>query len=304
MNIYPKGTPPRDPRDASRSDLRGDPPVGPSEPGRRERHRADHALAEEAQGAGEDGEFRFADVLRTLWAHKWSLATMTLLGMGLAWLYVSTETPRYTATARVVLETSREQVLNFESVVPRMSTDYTAMNTEVLNLRSQTLMAQVVDALDLTEDPEFNPHLRAPPEWKETIGYNDLMAALGRAPEPRPAPEPAQARATAAAILGGKVEVSIVPSTYAFDVDVETQAARKSAVQRKHRNLHREPAADQVPGGERRLGMARRARRRAQGGAGGGREPGEGVLGRSRSARRGHRRRELAAAQEHARAPG
>lgn len=221
MNIHPKGPPPSGPRD--------DPSAGAPEPARRERYRADHALAEEAQEAGGDGEFRLSSVLQTLWAYKWPLAVMTLLGMGLAWLYVSTETPLYTASARVVLEARQERMVDFESVVPQLSTDWTAMNTEILNLRSKTLMVQVVDALDLTADPEFNPHLREPPEWKETTGYNDLMAALGRVPEPRPAPTPARARATAAAILGGKVRVSIVPNTYAFEVAVETQAPRKSA---------------------------------------------------------------------------
>jgi uncharacterized protein involved in exopolysaccharide biosynthesis len=71
-------------------------------------------------------------------------------------------TPRYTATASVVLDTRKTNVTNVQQVMSDMPTDASAVATEVEILKSGQLAERVVKALDLDQDPEFNPALRKP----------------------------------------------------------------------------------------------------------------------------------------------
>lgn len=174
--------------------------------------------------------FSFSSILGTLWENRWLLAATTGLALAIAVLHVETETPLYTASAEVVLETQRENVVNVESVVPQRSLSYLTVNTEARVFRSYELMRSTVEALSLEEDPEFNPALRQPPQWKTLVGYDGLREAIGLAPEPRPAmPTLEQARDTATGILLSKVSISVVPETLIFRVAVTTEAPGKSA---------------------------------------------------------------------------
>ena len=56
-------------------------------------------------------------------------------------------------------------------------------------LRSRGLMDRTIEALALEQDPEFNFLLRPTPAWKEMIGYDRIMTALGVAADPVPTPE-------------------------------------------------------------------------------------------------------------------
>ena len=72
-------------------------------------------------------------------------------------------TPRYTAEVDILLEGSRDTMTAaLESVLPRASTDITALNSQVQVLRSRSLARDVVQRLGLAEDPEFNRTLQPP----------------------------------------------------------------------------------------------------------------------------------------------
>lgn len=69
-------------------------------------------------------------------------------------------TPRYTASATVALERGAENVLKVDQVVPDIAPDSASVDTEVEALKSPNLAGKVVDALQLTRYPEFNPSLK------------------------------------------------------------------------------------------------------------------------------------------------
>jgi exopolysaccharide transport family protein len=69
-------------------------------------------------------------------------------------------TPRYTATATVMIDTRKHDVSNIEEVMSGLPADSSAVDTEVEILKSRTLAERVVDALKLDNDPEFNAKLR------------------------------------------------------------------------------------------------------------------------------------------------
>lgn len=180
-----------------------------------------------AERSGEEDEISFANLISTAWASKWTILGVAILITALAVFYVWHATRLYTATASLVLETQQQDLLALENALPGFSSDDEALNTEVLVLRSRSLLGQVADELSLQEDPEFNPSLRPIPIWKEWVGYNDMMNALGRSAAP---PTPEKVRKTAIEILREqKLSISIVPKTFAIEIAIETQSREKSS---------------------------------------------------------------------------
>lgn len=91
-------------------------------------------------------------------------------------------TPKYTATASVMLDTRKERVSNVEEVLSGLPADSSAVDTEVEVLKSRQLAERVVKSLKLEEDPEFNIALRKPSGVKMVLGgIGSLLGA--KAPE-------------------------------------------------------------------------------------------------------------------------
>ncbi len=110
---------------------------GPQEPPLHERAHPDLQASAERYADDDQDEFSFSSLSRTFWANKWGILFTSTLFAGLAAWFVITETPLYTATTLVVLETEEKKVVNFESVLPQLSSDDTAMNTEIEVLHSR-----------------------------------------------------------------------------------------------------------------------------------------------------------------------
>ena len=121
--------------------LLGDNSQDTAEPSPTERARSDQPPWAERH-VGEEDDFSFAGLLRILWTNKWGVLFSTAFFAGIAAWFVYSETPLYTATTLVVLETNEEKVVNFESVVPQISSDDTTMNTEIQVLLSRDLLSR------------------------------------------------------------------------------------------------------------------------------------------------------------------
>lgn len=90
------------------------------------------------------------------WAGRWIVAaaiTVCLL-IGIAYA-VWIATPKYQTQAQIALVVRNQQVVDLESVVSGISTDRSAINTELEVIKSRTLLEQLSARLALTEDPEF-----------------------------------------------------------------------------------------------------------------------------------------------------
>jgi exopolysaccharide transport family protein len=74
-------------------------------------------------------------------------------------LFTLQQTPRYTATAQVILDVRREQVTDMSAVLSGLPADSSVVDTEVEVLKSRSLAGRVVKDLKLEEDPYFNPYL-------------------------------------------------------------------------------------------------------------------------------------------------
>ncbi|WOK36431.1 GumC family protein [Sphingomonas sp. C3-2] len=83
-----------------------------------------------------------------------TLAAFVLTGI----LYFLSE-PKYTATASLLVERQQEEVIPSQPQTPALATDSPAVDTTVQVLKSSAIAGRVVDALKLTQFPEFNPDL-------------------------------------------------------------------------------------------------------------------------------------------------
>lgn len=77
-------------------------------------------------------------------------------------LYTFQQTPRYTATSQVMIDTRDTSVTDVEAVMSGLPADSSVVDTEVEILKSRALAERVVRVLKLDEDAEFNARLRKP----------------------------------------------------------------------------------------------------------------------------------------------
>ena len=163
---------------------------------------------------------------------SWRVVFWTILAVFLGGVYAFVlATPVFRATTSVVLETRESQVVNFDSVIGGLRTDSSAVNTEVEILKGRLLMGRVVDALGLTDDPEFNGALRPPTLMAGLIGgaTDQIKSLLSVAPDPVETVSPEALRERIISALIDQVSVSNTPLSLVFTITVESEGARKAA---------------------------------------------------------------------------
>ena len=96
--------------------------------------------------------------------------------------------PKYSASALVMINSRQERVLDGnETVLGQLPRDSAVIDSEIEILRSPALMSRLVDALNLTADPEFNWTLRT----EEPSFFDQLFKHADRTQAPEePAPDP------------------------------------------------------------------------------------------------------------------
>lgn len=130
-----------------------------------------------------------------LWRGKWILIVSVFL-FGLAgYLAVSQITPIYQATAKVMFDLTRRNIVDVEQLVIPAAVSENTLQNQIEVLKSTSLIERVVRLERLDSDPEFNPRLR---EAKPTIvdslrsfislppSILDTLQALGIVAPPAP----------------------------------------------------------------------------------------------------------------------
>jgi len=107
-----------------------------------------------------DVEVDLRQVLLTLWRRKTLIIGCAVLITTLATLVAFQLTPKYTASAKVMLDTRKNQVADIGSVLSGLSADAATVLSEIEILNSRSLMERLVNQLGLIDDPEFNGKLR------------------------------------------------------------------------------------------------------------------------------------------------
>ncbi len=90
--------------------------------------------------------------------HRWLAAAIVALGTLLAIGSVLLTTPTYSATAMVMIDGRRAQVLKVGAGVPDLPLDIDTVSNEVQVISSRDLVGSVVRQLDLEHNPDYNPN--------------------------------------------------------------------------------------------------------------------------------------------------
>jgi succinoglycan biosynthesis transport protein ExoP len=102
-------------------------------------------------------------LLRTLWRGASFIALCTLCAVIIAtWYVFFAAAPMYESSAQMSLQVKTESVIDINAVLSGATPDQASINTEMEIIKSRGLLADLVDELDLINDPEFNPTLRGP----------------------------------------------------------------------------------------------------------------------------------------------
>lgn len=185
-----------------------------------------------ASDAPQNDVIDLAALSGTLWRGKWIIAATTAAAILLgAYFSFVAAVPLYKSTAVVMLETDQASVVDLKSVVGGLAGDTAEVNSELEVLRSRGLMGKVVDKLNLVSDPEFNSALTAPPTL--TVIKSGLKSTLGLGSEPVEVQRDIAALITRDNVISAllnKVSIRNIPQSLVFEVAVETEAARKSAL--------------------------------------------------------------------------
>lgn len=100
------------------------------------------------------------EIIGILKRRRWVIVSCILLITTLATLIGLQQTPRFTATALVMIEPRENRVVNVEQVMQGLGTDSATVDTQIKVLRSRGLIERVMAGLNLFNDAEFNAALR------------------------------------------------------------------------------------------------------------------------------------------------
>jgi len=131
-------------------------------------------------GSVESDAIDFRQIQDFFW-RRWKLVLATTATvMILAFLVLLTLTPRYTATAQVLLEPRKEKIFGAETIVPELSIDNASVESQVSVIQSANLLRRVVEKEHLFQDPEFGYH---PPAgfWGFVNGLSQSFGAFFKA---------------------------------------------------------------------------------------------------------------------------
>lgn len=108
----------------------------------------------------QDLEIDLRNFLLVLWRRKLLILFVMLVCVGAVFYFVNSVPPRYTAKALVIVENRSDPGPELRALISNMRIDTTLILGEAEVLKSRTLARQVIERLDLMNDPEFNPRLR------------------------------------------------------------------------------------------------------------------------------------------------
>ncbi|MCB5200666.1 AAA family ATPase [Loktanella sp. TSTF-M6] len=177
--------------------------------------------------------FSILTILNTLWRGKWIIGVCALIGfLHAANKAYRVEVPTYRATTQMALNFDADPAaLEVTGGVPQLGRDQSSFNTEMEIIRSRELIGRLVDRLDLTQDPEFNPALRGDPPFglRDVPGWVIGMFRADPEPAPAAAPRPVNRNAVITRVRN-RISTSIQRFTYVFSISAVSEDPRKAAL--------------------------------------------------------------------------
>lgn len=174
------------------------------------------------------------NALSIIWRRKWLIMAIIFGCLALGVYITRAIAPQYTASATVKLDVNQRSITDIQSVVRGLSADTREVRSQLQVIRSRSLMGRVVDAMKLTEDPEFNGYLarkqRLAQEGPDEKGWlGTLLGRGGEGSSDLPELSAEEQRERAIDALTARVSVLPVHFSFVFTVSVVTRDPEKSA---------------------------------------------------------------------------
>lgn len=180
------------------------------------------------------------DILAIIVRRKWQIALVIFATVVISIAMAQNATPRFVATSTLMLDVNNEELTDVRNIAAGLSSDSREIRSQVEVLLSRKLMARVVDTLDLTNHPYFNPDLEASepsllrfltPSYYIRLARRAVSAAIPSNPGPAGAQEPVilSERDKAIDTLRGVTTVIPVHFSFVFNISVELPDPRLAA---------------------------------------------------------------------------
>jgi capsular exopolysaccharide synthesis family protein len=143
----------------------------------------DGSRAVDAESTNMSGSLPGIDLeeqLRILWRQKGLILGTVIVIMLLAFVVISSLTPRYKADVLVEINPRQTNIVDFEAVLSGLPTDTATIQTELKIIQSRQIARRAVARLKLLKDPEFNSRLRPGSlmsSWNKSLAA--WLASLG-----------------------------------------------------------------------------------------------------------------------------
>lgn len=131
-----------------------------------------------------DGGLDIKELLGILRRRKKVILATVLLVTCLAVLAGLQLTPKYTATALVMIDPRKSNVVDVESVIQGLGTDASTVESQVRLISSRFQLERLADDLRIYDDPEFNAALRNPDRTVQLRMAGPLETLVSWLPEP------------------------------------------------------------------------------------------------------------------------
>src|SRR6185312_6998325 len=112
---------------------------------------------------------------RAVWRWRMLVLWTTLALTALAIFVIYRLTPQYTASAQVLVGLQQVKVGTIQDVLSDLKGDNEMISTEIGIIRSRKLAEKTVNKLNLDNNPEFNPALRAPGFFANLLSSQHLI---------------------------------------------------------------------------------------------------------------------------------
>jgi succinoglycan biosynthesis transport protein ExoP len=130
----------------------------------------------------EEHGFDLREGIGFIWRQWIFIATIVCMILFGSAIYISSETPRYTASAQVLLEPQRERAAKDETILSDTNLDYAVVENQLAIIKSSVFLQRVVEKVGLAADPEFGSGSPPAPSM-----FARIRAAFGGArEEPKP----------------------------------------------------------------------------------------------------------------------
>jgi exopolysaccharide transport family protein len=130
-------------------------------------------------------EFDLRQFINFFW-RKWKLiAAIAVAVLFAVVLFLANATPRYTASAQLLLDPQRDQTPGADAVLSALTLDQTAVDSQVTVMRSNILLRRVVEGQKLVNDHEFG----VGPDTGPSVFARVRQSVLGFFIEDNPTPD-------------------------------------------------------------------------------------------------------------------